>query len=88
MKDETKPDIKDCQDKTDAEGDLSRRDFLTTSTSTIAAASAIAAGASLVSGEAGAAWPKSSDAHATHAPGSPQAQETVVPDRGFRAVDH
>jgi len=46
--------------------DVSRRDFLTSSTGTIAAASALAvgAGAALLSDQANAAWPKSSDVSA------------------------
>ena len=41
--------------------DVSRRDFLSTSTGTIAAVSAVTAGAALVSTPASAAWPNSSD---------------------------
>jgi len=68
MKDETKKstmesseqnDTKSEQD--DTKNDLSRREFLSKSTGTIAAASVVAAGASLVASEASAAWPKPSD---------------------------
>ena len=64
MKNETKKDAKESPDQTEIQKDVSRRDFLATSTSTIAAASVMAAGAgaSLLSKEASAAWPKSSDA--------------------------
>lgn len=63
MKNETKKDSKETPDQTEIQKDVSRRDFLATSTSTIAAASVMAAGAgaSLLSKEASAAWPKSSD---------------------------
>ncbi len=43
------------------EHDASRRDFLTTSTGAIAAASALAAGATLGARKASAAWPQASD---------------------------
>ncbi len=61
MKDEIKKDTTVNSEKDDIQTDFSRREFLTTSTGTIAAASALAAGASLLSKEASAAWPKASD---------------------------
>jgi Asp/Glu/hydantoin racemase len=63
MKNETKKDAKEPSDQIDTQEDVSRRDFLATSTGTIAAASVLAAGAgaSLLSKEASAAWPKTSD---------------------------
>jgi aspartate/glutamate racemase len=61
MTNESRKNINKSPDQVDTETDVSRREFLTKSTSTIAAAGAIAAGASLLSGEASAAWPKKSD---------------------------
>ena len=54
MKNETKKVAKETPDQTETQQDVSRRDFLATSTSTIAAASVMAAGAgaSLLSKEA------------------------------------
>ncbi len=43
MKDKVKEQIKESSDQTDTETDVSRREFLTKSTGTIAAAGAIAA---------------------------------------------
>jgi hypothetical protein len=60
MKDEINKDTQESSDKGDTETDVSRREFLTRSTSTIAAAGAIAAGASLMSDAAIASWPKNS----------------------------
>jgi Asp/Glu/hydantoin racemase len=62
MKDEIIPETSEDSDQVDARPDVSRRDFLASSTGAIAAVSAVAAGtgASLLSPEASAAWPKSS----------------------------
>ncbi len=63
MTDEFRNDTTVSSEQADSDNDLSRREFLTTSTGTIAAASAVAAGAgaALVSKEASAAWPNSAD---------------------------
>ena len=63
MKDATQETVKVNLEHDDSENDLSRREFLTKSTGTLAAASAMAAGAgtSLLSKEASAAWPTTSD---------------------------
>ncbi len=63
MKDANQETVKVNLDHDDSESDLSRRAFLTKSTGTLAAASAMAAGAgtSLLSTEASAAWPKSNE---------------------------
>ena len=61
MKDEMKKNTMENLEQGETKSNLSRREFLSKSTGTIAAASAIAAGASLLSTEASAAWPKSSD---------------------------
>ena len=61
MKNKIKEDIKKSSDENDTETDVSRREFLTKSTGTIAAAGAIAAGASLLSENASASWPNASD---------------------------
>jgi len=62
MKDKVKEQIKESSDQTDTESDVSRREFLTKSTGTIAAAGVMAAGTTLLSEEAKATWPTSSDA--------------------------
>jgi len=61
MKDEIKKDTTVSLENDDTKPDLSRREFVSKSTGTIAAASAMAAGAgaALVSNEASAAWPNS-----------------------------
>ena len=61
MKDEINKDTTVSLENDDTKPDLSRREFVSKSTSTIAAASAMAAGAgaALVSNEASAAWPNS-----------------------------
>ncbi len=61
MKDEIKKDTTVSLENEDTKPDLSRREFVSKSTGTIAAASAMAAGAgaALVSKEASAAWPNS-----------------------------
>ena len=61
MTDKTRDDIKEGSDHVDAETDVSRREFLTKSTSTIAAVGAITAGASMISEDVKASWPSSSD---------------------------
>jgi hypothetical protein len=61
MADKIKDEIENSDDQVDSEKDVSRREFLTRSTGTIAAAGAIAAGASLISEEARANWPEKSD---------------------------
>ncbi len=61
MKNKSKEEIKESSDQADSETDVSRREFLTKSTGTIAAAGAIAAGASLLSENASASWPNASD---------------------------
>ncbi len=63
MKDEIKKDTTVSLENDDTKPDLSRREFVSKSTGTIAAASAMAAGAgaALVSKEASAAWPNSAD---------------------------
>jgi nitrous oxide reductase len=63
MKDEIKKDTTVSLENDDTKPDLSRREFVSKSTGTIAAASAMAAGAgaALVSKEASAAWPKPAD---------------------------
>jgi hypothetical protein len=58
---ETSQEIASDQVETETETDVSRRDFLANSTGAIAAASVLAAGATLVSSEISAAWPNSSD---------------------------
>jgi len=55
MTNDTKEITKTSLENDDSQGDLSRRDFLSKSTGTIAAASVLAAGATLVSSEASAA---------------------------------
>jgi hypothetical protein len=64
MKDENSTDTTVRPDQDDTQSSVSRRDFLTKTTGTVAAASVLAAGAgaSLLSNEANAAWPSSSDA--------------------------
>lgn len=61
MKDEIKKNTMESLEKGGTKSSLSRREFLSKSTGTIAAVSAIAAGASLLPTEASAAWPKSND---------------------------
>jgi len=63
MSSESRKDIHESLDQDNTETDVSRREFLTRSTGTLAVAGAIAAGAgaSLFSGEAKADWPKNSD---------------------------
>jgi aspartate/glutamate racemase len=55
MKNETKPRNNESSDKAETRSDVSRRDFLATSTGAIAAASVLGAGATLVSSAASAA---------------------------------
>jgi len=59
MKDEIKKETTANPEQDDTKADLSRREFVSRSTGTLAAASAMAAGAgaSLLSKEASAAWP-------------------------------
>jgi hypothetical protein len=61
MADEFKEDLDEDGDQVDSATDVSRREFLTRSTGTLAAAGAIAAGAALITDEANASWPKTSD---------------------------
>ena len=63
MKDKTQATVKVNPEHDVSDNDLSRREFLTKSTNTIAATSAMAAGVgtSLLSKEASAAWPNSSE---------------------------
>ncbi len=63
MKDEIKKETTANPEQDDTKADLSRREFVSRSTGTLAAASAMAAGAgaSLLSKEASAAWPNASD---------------------------
>ena len=55
MKDKIRLSNNECSDNAETRSDVSRRDFLATSTGAIAAASVLAAGATLVSSEARAA---------------------------------
>lgn len=68
MENKLKPHNNENQDQAETESDVSRRDFLATSTGAIAAASVFAAGATLVSSEANAAV----------APPEPESPDTSV----------
>ena len=68
MKHETKQRTKESSDKAQTKSDVSRRDFLATSTGAIAATSVLAAGATLLSSEASAAV----------APPEPESPDTSV----------
>ncbi len=68
MKNEIKPPNNESLDEAETKSDVSRRDFLATSTGAIAGASVLAAGATLVSSEASAAV----------APPEPESPDTSV----------
>ena len=61
MKDKTNEFTEMDKNQDDTESDLSRREFLSKSTGTIAAASVVATGVAIASTPASAAWPNSSD---------------------------
>ena len=61
MTDKKKQSTTESSEQGDTKSNFSRREFFSKSTGTIAAASLMAAGASLVSTEASANWPKGSE---------------------------
>ena len=81
MTKDTKEFIEEPTEQVESETDVSRRDFLAGSTGAIAAAGAVAAGASLFSKEAMASWPESSD---VSIPSDLQSVVDVDPAERFR----